>query len=183
MFPISKRKSDWYYVYFFVINLVVAVSIYDTTMIFVPKSCSVGVPNDCDPTTTWWPPTVLARAFHQHMYDNDPLGYARPTWFMVTIWMGLLLWGPFYIVAIFAFIRGDNRIRIPCIMYCTAMIVILTMITAENLIGPHKRADVYSFFQENALWLVTIPALLIKMLKSDTPFNNSSVLKNHSKDI
>lgn len=174
---INERKSDWGYVIFLFFNWVVAVMIGDMAMCFISDPCTVGVPYKCTNISnsgvgSYWPPESVASAFFWHMYDNDPLGYARPTWYMVTQWLGVFVWSIYYPVAIYAFIKGKNWIRIPTIMYCTSLILILTMIVSEGLFGDYQRSDdkYWSVVTENGPWLVIIPTLLFRMLSSDKPF-------------
>lgn len=170
--PLSTRKFDACYIFYFAFNLIVAVLIFDLTMIFVPNPCMVGVPHYCTGITNDNDVSSfnVARYIYQHLYKNDRLGFERPTWFMTAVYFGPFLWAPYYIFAIYCFYIGDNRIRIPTIIYCSMMSVIYAMLIAENTVGKYTREDPYSFLCENIVWLITIPMLMIKMLKNDKPF-------------
>lgn len=180
----AQRKADWFFVTFFAFNWLVAVCSYDTAMVFVPQSCSVGVPTYCNDTASniyddyiFYPPFAVSiiRGLYQHMHDCNPLATAKPTWFITTLWIGLIFWFPFYPWAIYAFIKGDPKIRIPCIMYCSVMLTMFAEITAENFVGPYQRSEMTTFFQENMLWLITIPVLLFRMLRSEHPFADNKI--------
>ena len=55
-------------------------------------------------------------------FNFDPLLIARPPFFKVTIWLDNLLYGPFYLIAIYAYIKGKEWIRLPSIVYAVSMI-------------------------------------------------------------
>lgn len=152
---LSGRKTDGWYIFYFVFNLIVAVLMFDMTLIFYNA-------DDDMPT--------ISKFIYNHCRQNDQLAYNKPAWFMAAIYFGPLIWMPYYFCAIYAFIVGDNRIRIPTIMYCSGMIVIYTMLFFEAAGGEYRR-DIMSFIMENLMWLITVPLLLIKMLRNERPFN------------
>ena len=52
-----------------------------------------------------WPPPIAVDAIHCWGRTFDPVLLARPAWWKVTIWIDALFFGPFYIVAIYAYIK------------------------------------------------------------------------------
>ena len=53
-----------------------------------------------------WPPPFAVDLVHWWGRSFDPLVIARPVWWKVTIWIDALFFGPFYLMAIYAFLRG-----------------------------------------------------------------------------
>jgi len=52
-----------------------------------------------------WPPRPVIDAVHWWGNNFDPLLIARPVFFKVTIWLDNLLYGPFYLIATYAYIK------------------------------------------------------------------------------
>jgi hypothetical protein len=171
---------DKFLIGFFVLNLILGVIIGDFTVIRVKYPCSVGVPYYCreHPYNLYWPPESVARAFLTHMYQNDPLGFSRPAWYMVTQYIGVTLWLPFYLIAIYAFLIRANWIRIPGIMWATSLCLFLIMIISEGLVGDYQRNEqMRSLVIENLLWLVLCPLALIRFLVTENLFNFWPILR------
>lgn len=51
----------------------------------------------------------------------DPLVLANPLWLRIMCGISAFMMGPFYFVMIRAFIKGDDRIRIPAFIYSCAI--------------------------------------------------------------
>ena len=60
-----------------------------------------------------WPPRFAIDADHWWGRTFDPLQLARPVWWKMTIWIDVLLFGPFYVVATYAYLRGRAWIASP----------------------------------------------------------------------
>ena len=64
-----------------------------------------------------WPPKFWVDLTHWWGETADPLLLARPTWYETTIWWDVIWFGPFYLMAIYAFTFGKEWIRIPALIY------------------------------------------------------------------
>ena len=84
------------------------------------------------PHTPRWPPAPCVAAIHWWGRTADRLVLARPVWFKVAIWLEVLVQAPFYVVAIFAFLRRANWIRTPAIVYCTVLLTIMPSAPASH---------------------------------------------------
>ena len=93
-----------------------------------------------------WPPEPFVRAIHWWGKTADPLVLARPIWFKVAIWIEVLVQAPFYMLAMYAFARQRNWIRVPAIVYATVLLTIMPIVLAEQYLGPHATSQP---------WLVT----------------------------
>jgi hypothetical protein len=95
---------------------------------------------------------------------------ARPAWWKVTIWIDALFFGPFYIVAIYAYIKGKEWIRIPSIMYASALLTIVLVILGEEIAGTHATPHLPIVFLANLPWLLFPIYILYRMWRYPYPF-------------
>src|SRR4051812_49912145 len=69
-------------------------------------------------------PNALARANYWYAIDADPLFMHPPVWMRFVTGLSAFVYGPFYVVLVYALIRGRNWIQLPAVMYATAISVI-----------------------------------------------------------
>ena len=99
---------------------------------------------------------------------------ARPVWWKATIWIDALIFGPFYVVALFAFIKGKEWIRIPSIIYSSILWTNVTIILSEEIWGPHASPQLGIVILANAAWFL-IPILIIaRMWLHPHPFTREA---------
>jgi len=100
----------------------------------------------------------------------DPLLKNNPLWYRVMAVVSPTIYLPFYLAAIYAFIFQKEWIRIPAIMWSTALILQLVIIFAEQFWGvyaaPHWEYIVYAY---GGYFLVPI-LLLYRCLESSLLF-------------
>ena len=106
----------------------------DMEQVLVTNPALYGVPG---PLTPRWPPAACVRAVHWWGGLADKLVLARPMWFQIAIWLEVVVQAPFYMLAIFAFLRRANWIRIPAIVYSTVLLTIMPMVLGEQYAGAH----------------------------------------------
>ena len=94
--PFSQRRVDWIFVSFFLINLFFITYIVDIEQLIIPDPTHFQQP--------LWPPAPMVKMIHAYCASLDPLLLARPQWWKMTIWIDVLFYGPFYALAIYAFI-------------------------------------------------------------------------------
>ena len=94
----------------------------DMEQVLVPDPALYGVPGRFTPR---WPPAPCVAAIHWWGHTADKLVLARPMWFQIAIWLEVVVQAPFYMLAILGFVRRDNRIRIPSIVYSTVLLTIM----------------------------------------------------------
>ena len=92
--PLRRRPWDAALVAFFVVNL------FFTT--YVVSLEQVVIDDIARFTQPIWPPGRLLALVHWWERSFDPLLIARPAWYRATIWLDVLVFGPFYAFAIFA---------------------------------------------------------------------------------
>lgn len=111
-----------------------------------------------------------------HWYGSrfDPVLMARPMWWKMTIWIDLLFFGPFYAVAIYAFLRCRNWIRLPAIVYASVMITNVTIILGEEVAGAYVTSHLPLVVALNLPWLLFPLYLLYRMGLCERPFGSKS---------
>jgi hypothetical protein len=93
--PLSKRPGDIAIVAFFLINILFITYIVDLEQLVIADPVHFTYP--------LWPPPIAVDVIHWWGRTFDPVLLARPAWWKVTIWIDALFFGPFYIVAIYAY--------------------------------------------------------------------------------
>jgi len=91
-------------------------------------------------------------------------------WWKMTIWIDNLAFGPFYVVAIYAWARGRNWIRLPSLLYSAVMLTNVTIILGEEFAGPHASPHFAIVLLANLPWLLVPLAIIVRMWRSPTPF-------------
>ena len=160
--PFSQRKVDWIFVGFFLINLFFITYIVDIEQLIIADPNRFQQP--------LWPPASMINLIHWYGKTFDPLLMARPQWWKMTIWVDVLLYGPFYALAIYAFVRGREWIRIPAIFYSGLMFMGVTVILGEEVAGPYATPNLPLVLALNLPWLL-IPIFLTLRMRSEHPFS------------
>lgn len=147
---------------FFLVNLVFITYVVDLEQLVVPYAAHFTYPI--------WPPRPIVDLIQSYgrMYDHDLL--ARPVWWKMTIWIDNLLFGPFYVVAIYAFVKGKNWIRMPSVIYASMLLTNVIIILGEESAGQRAAPNFPLVLLANLAWLV-FPLLIIgRMWRSSPPF-------------
>jgi hypothetical protein len=117
-----------------------------------------------------WPPAPLVDLVHWWGRSFDPLLMVRPPFWLVTIWWDALVFGPFYVAALWAFKAGDERIREWTIMYSAFILPIVACICAEEVWGSTPALNQALVLGANAPWFLLPLSLLVRMLFDRHPF-------------
>jgi Protein of unknown function (DUF2781). len=159
--PFSQRRVDWIFVGFFLINLFFITYIVDIEQLIIPDPAHFQQPI--------WPPSSMVKLIHTYGNSFDPLLMARPQWWKMTIWIDVLFYGPFYVLAIYAFVKGRDWIRIPAIFYSGMMFAGVFIILGEEIGGPHATPHFPFVLELNLPWLL-MPIFLTFRLRKEHPF-------------
>jgi hypothetical protein len=165
--PLPERKLDVVILAFYWLNLTLITYGVDVEQLVLP-----------DLTHPWtyplWPPRAMVDLVHWYGSHFDPVLMARPVWWKMTIWIDALLFGPYYAVAIYAFTKGKDWIRIPSIVQSSFLIAIVIIILGEETWGPYATPNRLFVYLDNAPWLI-VPALVIaRMYGAEHPFTRSA---------
>ena len=117
-----------------------------------------------------WPPGRLIALVHWWERTYDPLLLARPAWYRATIWLDVLAFGPFYAVAIYAYVRGREWIRIPSIVWASVLFTNVFIILFDELWGVHAAPRPAVVVAANGAWLVVPVVVVWRMARDAHPF-------------
>jgi hypothetical protein len=168
--PLKDRPLDIAIVAFFLINLLFITYVVDLEQLVIPNAAHFTYPI--------WPPRPLVDLIHAYgrMYDHDLI--ARPVWWKMTIWIDNLLFGPFYVVAIYAFVTGKNRIRMPSVIYASILLTNVTIILGEEAAGQWAAPNFLMVVLSNLAWIV-FPLLIIRrMWGTEHPFTRTTTRRH-----
>jgi hypothetical protein len=170
--PLSRRRGDLAIVAFFLVNLLAITYVVDLEQLVIANPAHFTYPA--------WPPRFAVDADHWWGRTFDPLQLARPVWWKMTIWIDVLLFGPFYVVATYAYLWGRAWIRIPSIIYAAVMLTNVTIILGEEAAGPHRSPYLPVVLLANAAWVLVPLYILYRMVPHAQPFGERVALPARS---
>ena len=160
--PLSRRKLDLLFVAFFLINIGFITYIVDIEQLIIADPAHFVYP--------LWPPAPLVDLIHWWGHTYDPLLIARPVWWKMTIWIDALGFGPFYAVAIYAYLTGRDWIRLPSVIWASVMLTNVAIILSEEFSGPHATPHPVIVLLANLPWLLMPVAVIARMARRAHPF-------------
>jgi hypothetical protein len=164
--PVARVGAlDLVIVAFFAVNLLFITYMVDLEQLVIPDPAHFSYPA--------WPPHFMVDLVHWWGRTYDPLVLARPVWWKTTIWIDAVAFGPFYAVAIYAFVRGRNWIRLPAIMWASCMLTVVTVIMGEETFGPHRSPQLGVVWLANAGWILFPLLVLLRVAGPQAPFGGS----------
>jgi hypothetical protein len=119
-----------------------------------------------------WPPPPLVDLVHWYGNHYDPLLIARPPFWRMTIWIDVLFFGPFYLFAIYAFLRGRDWIRLPALVWSGTMCANVLIILMEERYGEWATPHFPLVLALNGPWLL-LPLAVIWRMRREHPFSRS----------
>jgi hypothetical protein len=102
----------------------------------------------------------------------DPLVLANPLWLRIMSGISAFGMGPFYCVLARAFVKGDERIRIPALIYVCAMYYSLVVHLGVEFLGDLRPLNLPVFWAAYAPYMV-IPLLLAWRMRGPHPFTRA----------
>ncbi len=160
--PFRERPLDIALVAFFAVNL------FFTTYVVSLEQVVIADPSSFTPPL--WPPQKLLALVHWYERSFDPLLLARPAWSRATIWLDVIVFGPFYAVAIWAFVKGRDWIRIPGVVWGSILFTNVFIILFDELLGVHATPHPVAVVAANAAWLLMPFVVGWRVLRSEHPF-------------
>ena len=155
---LKDRKSDYFFIVFFSLFFI-------TSMIsdLIPTWYGELVPNH---------PNPLMQANYDYAKGCDPLFLHPPFWMRIVTGLSAFVYGPFYLVLVWAFIKGKNWIQVPAIIYGTMISVITGILVfgVEFFGEPEWQCQNPGKFLPLNLQYVIIPMLLIIRMRKELPF-------------
>jgi emopamil binding protein len=160
--PISRRRLDLVFVVFFLVNIFFITYIVDLEQLVIADPNQFAYP--------LWPPAPLVDLVHWWGRTFDPVLLARPPWWKATIWIDALFFGPFYVVATYAFVTGKDWIRLPSVIWAAVMLTNVTIILSEEMFGPYATPQLPMVLLANIAWLAVPLLLIARMARNERPF-------------
>ena len=160
--PLKERKLDYLYIIFFVINFFFITYMVDLEQLVITDPNNFKYP--------LWPPAWMVDLVHWYGRTFDPVLMARPAWWRATIWIDSLFFGPFYAIAIYAFIKGKDWIRFGTIVWGSVMLTNVTIIMFEEINGEHASPDLAHVWLANLCWIIIPVMIMVLMWRSVYPF-------------
>jgi hypothetical protein len=102
----------------------------------------------------------------------DPAFVDRPLFLRVICGIDLFVFGPFYLVLIYAFIKRRDWIRLPGLLYASAIVYSTVEYFAWEFIGERSRANLAMVVVCNIPYTV-MPLLAAYRLRHPNPFSRS----------
>lgn len=96
----------------------------------------------------------------------DPIFLAPPLPMKIICAFDMLFYGPFYLLAIWAFVKRREWIRIPAIVYITAIATTTLEYFVWEIVGERGRADMLMVVVFNVPYLIVPAALAWRVRKT-----------------
>jgi len=160
--PLVERRLDVLFVGFFLLNLLVITYVIDLEQLVIADPLHFTYPV--------WPPAFMIDATHWWGRNFDPSLMARPMWWKMTIWIDVLLFGPFYAAAIWAYTTGREWIRTPSVIWASVMMTNVTIILGEEFFGATPTPATGPMLLANAPWFLFPILMLWRLGWTEHPF-------------
>ncbi len=153
--PLRERPGDWFFI--------LAFSFFAFSSFFSDAVVASGVPLAPDSPSFW------ARANWWYANGTDPYLLNAPFVFRVQVAVSAFVFGPFYLVLVYALLTGRNWIRLPAIVYVSAMVYGMVLLFGAEFLGELPPTNVPRFLAFNLPYLV-VPLLLAYRMRRPLPF-------------
>jgi hypothetical protein len=172
--PLSQRKKDYFFIVCFTTFLVISWMVDIISAIGeVGRDGVPGIRRD-NTQNALWPPQFMYNAYLDWCDRCDPVFCYNPVWMKVLAGVSPFIYAPFYVFAIYAFVKGKEWIREPCLMYAWGLLFTMTVIMAEEYMGEKASHNFLIVFAGNATyWLFPIP--LVLRMWGKHPFSKEKV--------
>lgn len=122
--PLRERPYDFFFI--------AAFACFTVTCIAFDSLNALGVPIAPDS------PNAVARLTYElYAKDADLLLAANPFWVQLELWISTFVFAPFYVAAIYAIVKGKDWIRIPSVIFATAMVYSLILYLGAQFAPPY----------------------------------------------
>ena len=169
--PFRERKGDIVLWMFFLVNVIFVTYQADIEQLVIRDPDNFTYPI--------WPPAYMIDFLHWYFANYDPLLYERPVWYTTIVIIDQVVYGPFYIAALYAFWKGKEWIRNWSIIWASVMLATVTIILGEEIAGPFASDHLPLVFATNAGWLIVPVWVLIRMWR-EHPFTRPVTTKGGS---
>lgn len=102
----------------------------------------------------------VGRTWYWYASSFDPIFLETPLWLRIMCGIDAFVFGPFYLLLIYALVRERNWIRIPALLYGAAIVYSTAVYFGYEVLDPTNRAAA----KLSMVFLVNIPFTLIPLL-------------------
>ncbi|KIG18403.1 hypothetical protein DB30_00688 [Enhygromyxa salina] len=99
----------------------------------------------------------------------DPLFFDTPLWLRIMCGIDGFVFGPFYLVLIWAFVRGHAWIRIPALLYVSAIVYSTLVYFGYEFVAERERANLAMVVLVNVPYTI-VPIVLGWRVRARDPF-------------
>lgn len=164
--PFWRRRRDVLIVGVFLLNLCFITYMVDIEQLIISDPSHFTYPI--------WPPHFMVDVVHWYGRTFDPLLIARPVWWKMMILIDAVFFGPFYVIATYAYVKGKEWIRVPSFIYASALITITTIILGEEIYGPFASPQLPIVLLLNAPWILMPLFIIARMWRAPQPFTRDA---------
>jgi hypothetical protein len=166
LIPLKKRPLDIGILSFFWINILFITYLIDLEQLVIADVNNFEYP--------LWPPPIIIDLVHWWGRNFDPALMAREPWWRATIWIDQLFFGPFYILAIYAFTKSKEWIRMPSIVYASMLLTNVIIILWEEILGQHASNSIGIVLMANAAWVIMPLLIIFRFRNNPHPFTEET---------
>jgi hypothetical protein len=159
---LSQRRGDWIILIFFAINLLFITYIVDLEQLVIPNPAHFNYPI--------WPLAFMVDLIHAYGRTFDPVLIARPVWWKATILIDVVGFGPFYMMALYAYTKGKPWIKTPSLVYSGLMMANVIIILCEEFWGPYATPQPLVVLLLNLPWLLMPVYIIFRLGRNEQPF-------------
>lgn len=163
--PWRRRPLDVLIVAFFAVNVGFITYVVDVEQLVIADPKRFSYP--------WWPPPPLVDLVHWWGRHFDPLLMARPAFWRMTIWIDVLCFGPFYVFAIYAFVRGRAWIKPWALVWCGTMMANVAIILLEERSGMYATPRWGIVLGANVPWFLLPIVVAVRLGRDPHPFTEA----------
>lgn len=164
--PFWRRRRDVLIVGVFLLNLCFITYMVDIEQLIISDPSHFTYPI--------WPPHFMVDVVHWYGRTFDPLLIARPVWWKMMILIDAVFFGPFYVIATYAYVKGKEWIRVPSFIYASALITITTIILGEEIYRPFASPQLPIVLLLNAPWILMPLFIIVRMWRVPQPFTRDA---------
>jgi hypothetical protein len=164
--PLRRRPYDLLFVGYFLLNATFITYVVDLEQLVIADPDAFRYP--------LWPPAPLVDLVQWYGQAYDPLLMARPAFWRMTIWIDVLFFGPYYVFASYAFVRGRDWIRTPALVWSGMMAANVLIILMEERYGQWATPHFGLVLALNAPWLL-MPLATIWRVRRPHPFTRPAL--------
>lgn len=159
MTPLRNRPFDAFLVFWFAVFAFTSL-VYEQFIVF-----GVDLASATD---------MVGRSWYWYANSFDPVFLDAPLWLRIMCGIDAYVFGPCYLMLIYAFIKGCNWVRIPALLYSAAIVYSTLVYFGWEFLDEANRAEanLLAVFIVNIPYTV-VPLLLIWRMRNAEPFGQA----------